>query len=238
MTKRLKAQALIFFGPPGAGKGTQARAVAVEFGIPHISTGDMLREAVRAQTPLGLAARARMESGELVADEIVSGVAAERIARPDCKDGFILDGFPRTVGQARFLDELLKEQGRGQPLVIYLRVDSEVLAQRLGGRRTCPICGHVYNMYFSPPLRDEVCDIDGAPLVRRADDNEEAIRHRLASYCAMTRPLIDYYRERGLLYDVDGDRTPEEVGGNVIALVTQEEDDRLPVQSGNRKATS
>jgi adenylate kinase len=231
VTKRLKAQALIFFGPPGAGKGTQAQAVAVEFGIPHISTGDMLREAARKGTALGLAAKARMDSGELVCDEVVSGIAAERIAQPDCEDGFILDGFPRTLGQAQFLDELLREQGREQPLVIYLRVDSEVLAKRLGGRRTCPTCGRIYNMYFNPPLRDEVCDVDGAPLVRRADDHEEAIRQRLAAYHAMTQPLIDYYRERSLLYDVDGDRTPEEVARDVIELVTDH--DRLPVQSGN-----
>jgi adenylate kinase len=231
VTKQLKAQALIFFGPPGAGKGTQAQRVAIEFGIPHISTGEMLREAVRNQTPLGLAAKARMDGGDLVSDEVVSGIAAERISRLDCDDGFILDGFPRTVGQARFLEGLLKEQGRGQPLVIYLRVDSEVLAKRLGGRRVCPISGHIYNMYFNPPLHDEVCDIDGSPLLRRADDHEDAIRQRLAAYSAMTQPLIDYYRERGLLYDVDGDRAPEDVGRDVIGLVT--EHDRLPVESGN-----
>jgi adenylate kinase len=231
VTKQLKAQALVFFGPPGAGKGTQAHRVAIEFGIPHISTGEMLREAARNETPLGLAAKAPMDSGDLVSDEVVSGIAAERIARPDCEDGFILDGFPRTVGQARFLERLLEEQGRGQPLVIYLRVDAEVLAKRLGGRRICPTCGHIYNMYFSPPLNDEVCDIDGSPLLRRADDHEDAIRQRLATYSAMTQPLIDYYRERGLLFDVDGDREPEEVGRDVIGLVT--EHDRLPVESGN-----
>jgi adenylate kinase len=231
VAKRLKTQALIFFGPPGAGKGTQSQAVAVEFSIPHISTGEMLREAARNQTALGLAAKARMERGELVSDEVVCGIAAERISRPDCEDGFILDGFPRTVGQARFLEDLLRGQERGQPLVIYLKVDSEVLAKRLSGRRVCPICGRIYNMYFSPPAHDEVCDIDGAKLVQRADDHEDAIRQRLASYQAMTRPLIDYYRERGLLYDVDGDRVPEEVARDVIELVT--EYDRLPVQSGN-----
>lgn len=231
MTKRLKAQALIFFGPPGAGKGTQARVVSEEFGVPHISTGDMLRDAARKRTPLGLAAQAQMERGELVSDEVVCGIAAERIARPDCEDGFILDGFPRTVGQAEFLDRLLEEQERGQPLVIYIRVDSEVLAKRLGGRRTCPICGRIYNMYFNPPAHDEVCDIDGAPLVRRADDQEAAIRQRLTAYCSQTQPLTDYYGERGLLYDVDGNRSPEEVAQNVIELVA--EYDRLPVQGGN-----
>jgi len=231
VTKRLKTQALIFFGPPGAGKGTQAQAVAVEFRIPHISTGDMLRDAARKGTALGLAAKARMDCGELVCDEVVSGIAAERIAQPDCEDGFILDGFPRTLGQAQFLDDLLSEQGRGQPLVIYLRVDSEVLAKRLGARRTCPICGRIYNMCFNPPSRDEVCDVEGASLVRRADDHEEAIRQRLTAYHAMTQPLVDYYRERGLLFDVDGDRRAEEVARDVIELIS--EHDRLPVQSGN-----
>ena len=229
--KKLKAQALIFFGPPGAGKGTQAQVVATEFGIPHISTGEMLREAARNGTALGLAARAKMESGELVSDEVVCGIAEERISRPDCDEGFILDGFPRTVGQARFLEDLLREQERGQPLVIYLKVDSEVLAKRLSGRRICPICGRIYNIYFDPPAHDEVCDVDGAKLVQRADDHEDAIRQRLVSYYAMTRPLIDYYRERGLLYDVDGDRVPEEVARDVIELVTDH--DRVPVQSGN-----
>ena len=205
--------------------------VAVEFGIPHISTGDMLREAARKGTALGLAARARMETGDLVSDEVVSGIAAERISQPDCEDGFILDGFPRTVGQARFLENLLNEEGRGQALVIYLRVDSEILAKRLSGRRICPICGRIYNMYFSPPAHDEVCDFDGAPLLRRADDHEDAIRQRLAAYSAMTQPLIEYYRERGLLHDVDGNREPERVAQDVIELVT--EHDRLPVQSGN-----
>jgi adenylate kinase len=231
VAKKLKAQALIIFGPPGAGKGTQAQVVSVEFGIPHISTGEMLREAARNGTALGLAARAKMESGELVSDEVVCGIAEKRISRPDCDDGFILDGFPRTLGQARFLEDLLNEHERGQPLVIYLKVDSDVLAKRLSGRRTCPVCGRIYNMYFDPPAHDEVCDIDGAKLVQRADDHEDAIRQRLASYWTLTRPLIDYYGERGLLYDVDGDRPSEEVAQDVIELVTDH--DRVPVQSGN-----
>ena len=220
MAKRLKAQALLFFGPPGAGKGTQAHAVAVEFGIPHISTGEMLRDAARKQTPLGLAAQLRMDRGELVSDEVVSAIAAERIARPDCARGFILDGFPRTIGQAEFLDALLGEQGRGQPLVLYIQVNSGSLLKRLGGRRICPVCGRIYNMYFDPPQHDEVCDADGAKLVRRADDNDEAILHRLESYTTLTRPLIEYYRERKVLADVDGDRTPDEVAREVIQLVT------------------
>jgi adenylate kinase len=220
VAKRLKAQALLFFGPPGAGKGTQAHSVAVEFGIPHISTGEMLREAARKQTPLGVAAQVRMDRGELVSDEVVSAIAAERIARPDCASGFILDGFPRTIGQAEFLDALLGEQGRGKPLVLYIHVNSGSLLKRLGGRRICPVCGRIYNMFFDPPQHDEVCDADGAKLVRRADDNDEAILHRLESYTTLTRPLVEYYRERKVLTDVDGDRAPGEVTRDVIQLVT------------------
>ena len=178
MQKKLKVQALIFFGPPGAGKGTQARAVAEEFGIPHISTGDMLREAVRNRTPMGLAAQEDMERGELVPDEVVCSIAAERIAQPDCASGFILDGFPRTVGQARFLDRVLGAQGRGKPMVVFIRVEDAILEKRLAGRRSCAACGRIYNMYFDPPRRDELCDVDGSALVRRADDREEAVRQR------------------------------------------------------------
>jgi len=220
--KKLKAQALIFFGPPGAGKGTQARAVAAEFGVPQISTGDMLRDAVSKRTALGLAAQAGMDRGELVPDEIVCGIAAERIARPDCDRGFILDGFPRTVGQARFLDDLLRQQGRGAPIVIFIRVEDEVLEKRLAGRRMCSACGRIYNVYFDPPKHDELCDADGTPLVRRADDREEAIRKRLEAYCELTRPLVDYYRERDVLVEVDGGRAPAEVAHDIFSRVAAE----------------
>jgi adenylate kinase len=220
VAKRLKSQALLFFGPPGAGKGTQAGAVAAEFGIPHISTGEMLREAARKHTPLGLAAQGRMDRGQLVSDEVVSAIAAERIVRPDCACGFILDGFPRTIGQAEFLDALLEEQGRGKPLVVYLQLNSGSLLKRLGGRRNCPVDGRIYNVYFNPPRHDEVCDVDGAKLVRRADDHDAAILHRLESYTTLTRPLIQYYRERELLVDVDGDRAQDKVTRDVIQLVT------------------
>jgi adenylate kinase len=219
--KNLKAQALIFFGPPGAGKGTQARAVADEFGVPHISTGDMLREAVRKGASLGLAAAEKMDRGELVSDEVVCGIAAARIAQPDCERGFILDGFPRTVGQAQFLDGLLHSEGRGRPLVIFIRVEDAVLEKRLAGRRSCPACGRTYNMYFDPPKNDELCDVDGARLIRRADDREEAVRQRLASYCALTQPLVQYYRERGLLVEVDGDREPATVARDIFQLVAR-----------------
>ena len=217
--KRLRTQALILLGPPGAGKGTQARAVASQFCIPQISTGDMLRDAAQKRTPLGVAAEARMERGELVPDEIVCGIAAERIRRPDTLRGFILDGFPRTIGQAEFLARLLKDEGRGVPLVIYIRVGADILAKRLCGRRTCPVCGQIYNIYLAPPRQDELCDVDGARLIQRPDDREEAIRQRLAAYETLTQPLVDYYSARGLLHDVDGNRGPDEVAQDMVQLV-------------------
>ena len=195
--------------------------MASEFGVPQISTGDMLRDAVQKRTPLGLAAEARMERGELVTDEIVCGIAAERIRQPDTSCGFILDGFPRTIGQAEFLARLLKDGGRGVPLVIYIWVRADILAQRLSGRRTCPVCGRIYNIHFAPPRHDEVCDVDGARLVQRPDDREEAIRQRLAAYETLTQPLVDYYSEGGLLHDVDGNCAPDEVAQNLFQLVGQ-----------------
>jgi adenylate kinase len=218
---KLKAQAIVLLGPPGAGKGTQARALASEFGLPQISTGDMLREAAQNRTPLGLAAQAVMERGELVPDEVVCGIAAERLRQPDAQGGFILDGFPRTIAQAQFVDRLLEEKGWNGPKVIYVRVDPVVLLRRLSGRRTCPVDGRIYNLYFDPPARDEVCDVDGTPLVQRADDREDAIRQRLVAYETLTEPLVDYYRKRKLLFDVEGDRDPDEVAEDVAGLVTE-----------------
>jgi len=207
----MKAQALIFLGAPGAGKGTQAREVSKEFAVPQISTGDILREAVKKQTPLGLAAKVKMEAGELVPDEVVCGIVEERIGEADCAKGFILDGFPRTLGQAQFVDRVLEAKGRGNPLVVNIRVDQEVLMKRLTGRRTCAVCGEIYNVYYDPPKQEGVCDKDGGKLLHRADDNEETIRQRLVAYENQTSPLIEYYRQKNLLHDVDGNREPEVV---------------------------
>ncbi len=215
----MRAQALIFLGAPGAGKGTQAREVSKAFSIPHISTGDILREAVKKQTPLGLAAKAKMEAGALVSDEVVCGIVEERIAEADCRKGFILDGFPRTLGQAKFVDEMLRKKGRGNPLVINLRVDEEILLKRLTGRRTCSVCGEIYNVYFNPPKKEGVCDKDGGKLLQRADDNEATIRQRLAAYGNETAPLIDYYRSRNLLHDVDGNREPEVIARELVEFL-------------------
>ncbi len=204
----MKAQALIFLGAPGAGKGTQAREVSKEFTIPQISTGDILRDAVKKQTPLGLAAKAKMEAGTLVPDEVVCGIVEERVGEPDCKKGFILDGFPRTIAQAQFVDGVLEKKGRGKPQVLNIRVSQDVLMKRLTGRRTCSVCGEIYNIYFSPPKKEGVCDKDGGKLLHRADDNEETIRQRLVAYENQTSPLIDYYRKKNLLHDVDGTKDP------------------------------
>lgn len=215
----MRARALIFLGAPGAGKGTQAREISMRLGIPHISTGDMLRDAVQKQTPLGLAAKAQMDAGELVTDDVVCGIAAARIQQPDTANGFILDGFPRTLRQAEFVDGLLRQGGRSAPLVLNIEVDPALLFKRLTGRRTCPIGGHIYNLYFSPPKNDEICDLDGGKLFQRADDREEAIEQRLHAYEQLTRPLVDYYRQRALLKAVDGNRPPEAITEEICRIL-------------------
>lgn len=204
----MKAQALIFLGAPGAGKGTQAREVAKGLGIPQISTGDLLREAVKRQTPLGLAAKAKMDEGELVPDEVVCGIVEERVGLPDARKGFILDGFPRNIAQAEYVGRMLLEKGRGNPLVIDIQVEEDLLLKRLTGRRICSLCGEIYNVYFNPPKKEGVCDKDGGELIHRADDNETSIRHRLVAYEAQTRPLIEYYRRLNLMHVVEGSREP------------------------------
>jgi adenylate kinase len=212
----MRSQALIFLGAPGAGKGTQAREVSKHFSIPQISTGDMLREAVKSRTPLGLAAKAVMEAGELVPDEIVCGLVEQRIGQPDCQRGFILDGFPRTIAQAEFVDKMLQAKGRGNPLVFDIKVDRDLLLKRLTGRRTCSVCGEIYNVYFNPPRIEGVCDKDGGKLLQRVDDSEETIRQRLVAYEKQTSPLIEYYRRKGVLREVDGNRKPEPIAEELI----------------------
>ena len=213
-------RAVIFLGPPGAGKGTQAKQIAQEYGVPHISTGDMFREHVSRGTPLGLRAKAIMERGELVPDDLVLSMVEERISRLDCADGFILDGFPRTLPQAQRLDEIL-ERRKVRPLVVHFVVDKNLLMRRLTGRRTCGICGEIYNVYDHPPKVPGRCDRDGGELVQRPDDREEVIAERLAAYERQTRPLVDYYRGRGVLKDVDGMAPPEAVTKDVLVLLAQ-----------------
>ncbi len=213
------ARILLFLGPPGAGKGTQARVVAEELGIPHISTGDILREAVWKKTGPGLAAKAKMDKGELVPDDVISPIVEERLSRPDCREGAILDGFPRTIAQARFLDDILGRTGLGKPLVLNIQVEPELVVKRLTGRRTCPVCGEIYNIYLDPPREDCLCDRDGSKLFRRDDDNEKAIRIRLKAYEEDTLPLVDYYRRKNALCQVDGSGEPEEITKSLLSIV-------------------
>ena len=217
----MRAHALIFLGAPGAGKGTQAREVSKHFGIPQISTGDILRDAVKRQTALGLAAKARMEAGELVPDEVVCGIVEERINEPDCQNGFILDGFPRTISQAQFVDRMLETKGEGRPQVLDIEVDEELLLKRLTGRATCSVCGEIYNIHFSPPKMEGICDKDGGKLLHRADDNEATIRQRLEAYHKQTSPLIQYYRNQGLLIAVDGNKEPEEIAKGLVESLSK-----------------
>ncbi len=210
---------MIFLGPPGAGKGTQAKEVARLYQLPHLSTGDMLRDHVGRGTPLGLKARPIMERGELVPDEIVLGMVEERIARPDCRNGFVFDGFPRTLPQAEKLGELLRGMGFGQPLVLHFTVDADRLLKRLTGRRTCSVGGEIYNIYERPPKVPGRCDTDGGELVQRADDGEEVIRERLATYERQTRPLVEYYRRQGVLEDVDGSADVDAVTRRVLGIL-------------------
>jgi len=211
-------RALIFLGPPGAGKGTQAKEVAKHFAVPHLSTGDMFREHVGKGTELGRKAKPIMERGELVPDEIVLGMVEERIARPDCANGCVFDGFPRTIGQAEKLDEMLRRRGFGT-LVVHIAVAYDALVRRLTGRRSCKTCGEIYNIYDRPPKVEGRCDKDGGELIHRADDREDVIRERLASYDRQTKPLIEYYRSRGSLQDVDGGAAMDAVLHSVMNVV-------------------
>ncbi len=204
-------RALIFLGPPGAGKGTQAKRVAKQCGIPHLSTGDMFREAVSRGTELGRQVRPIMERGELVPDELVMQMVEERLSWPDCQGGFVFDGFPRTLPQAERLNGSLRARGFGDPKVVDFAVPHEKLMRRLTGRWTCSVGGEIYNIYDAPPKVPGICDRDGGKLVQRADDRPEVVRERLAAYDRQTRPLVDYYRQRGVLGSVDASGGIEEV---------------------------
>jgi len=202
---------LVFMGAPGSGKGTQARRLMEAFASPQISTGDLLRAAVSANTALGKQAKAAMDQGQLVADEIVVGMIRERLHQKDTNFGFILDGFPRSLTQAAALDTMLEAEAKPLNKAILLDVEPENLIKRLTGRRTCKVCGHLYNIYFGPPKQAGVCDVDGGELVQRADDNEATITKRLKVYQDQTAPLIDYYQKQGKFVAVDGEGTMEEI---------------------------
>ncbi len=214
---------LVLLGPPGAGKGTQARWLVERYGIPQLSTGDMLRAAVARGTEIGRQAKAVMERGELVSDAIINGIVAERLAEPDCARGFVLDGFPRTVAQAEALDSMLAARGLKLDAVIEFRVDVEALVERIAGRFACARCGAGYHDRFKRPKVEGVCDVCGSTeFTRRKDDTAEAVRTRLEAYAAQTAPLLPFYAARGLLRPVDGMASIEEVTaaiGRVLAEV-------------------
>jgi adenylate kinase len=210
---------VILLGPPGAGKGTQAKEVARLYRVPHLSTGDMFRDHVSRGTPLGLQAKPIMERGELVPDEITLGMVEERIARPDCVDGFVFDGFPRTLAQAEKLSQLLAKLPFGRPLVLHIFVDYGRLLRRLTGRRTCKVGGEIYNIFDRPPKVPDRCDNDDGELLQRPDDREEVIRERLAAYDRQTKPLVNYYRGQGVLEDVNGDGHVATVTQTVLELL-------------------
>ena len=212
--------AVIFLGPPGSGKGTQAKELAKKYGVPHLSTGDMLREHISLGTPLGLKVKPIMERGELVPDSLVLRMVAERIERPDCSNGFVFDGFPRTVTQAKYLGEMLKRQGFKQPFVIHMIIGTDVLMKRMTGRRVCKLCGEIYNIYDRPPKVEGICDNDGGELIHRPDDREEVVGPRLHAYEKQTAPLVTYYRRLGYLHDVDARKSVEEVKQDIQQLVS------------------
>lgn len=211
---------LVFLGVPGAGKGTQARELSKRFGLPHISTGDMFRENVSQGTALGKAVRSVMDKGELVPDDLVNEMVKDRLGWNDCRQGFLLDGYPRSVAQAKALQKILNGKGVKDPIVVNLHVSYNVIAERLSGRRVCPDCGRIYNLTSNPPAKDCVCDDDGATLFQRSDDREEAILERLAEYEARTAPVVDFYKRNGRFYEINADQSPEEITG-ALARVLQ-----------------
>jgi adenylate kinase len=215
---------VILLGPPGAGKGTQSKQIVDRYGIPQISTGDLLRDHVGRGTELGLEAKAIMARGELVPDELMYGIVACRLREADCQRGFVLDGFPRTAAQAGWLDAFLEKEvfensEKCPPIVIQLLVDYNQLLQRLTGRRSCPTCGRLYNIHSQPPLVDELCDVDGSKLVIRDDDREEVISGRLAAYERQTKPVADYYRVQRRLVAVNADRPVEDVTAQIFGVI-------------------
>ncbi len=214
---------IVLLGPPGAGKGTQSKRITEHYRIPQVSTGDLLREHVKQGTPLGQQVQALIARGELVSDHLVCDIVAWRLREPDAQRGFVLDGFPRTQKQAAWLDAFLKfeffESGKWAawlPIVIRIQVDYNKLLLRITGRRICPICGTIYNIYSKPPLVDEICDKDGAELVTRDDDREEVIRERLDAYERQTKPVAEYYQQLGRLATIDGDQPVDDVTARIL----------------------
>jgi len=221
---------LVLLGPPGSGKGTQGERLNEDLRLPYYATGDILRAAVRDETELGQTAKEYMDRGDLVPDEVIVGVIAERIDSSEALDGFILDGFPRTEPQAEALDAKLTELGRGVTAVLLIDVSDDEVVRRLGGRRTCEASGHVFHVEFEPPRQEGVCDIDGSALIVRDDDKPEVIRKRLETYHEKTEPLVSYYDSRGVLRRIAGEAAPDEVADQVrrtLATLRMEQDETV-----------
>ena len=206
---------LVVFGPPSAGKGTQAQKLSKQYGIPQVATGDLLRKAVADKTPLGLKIKSYLDQGKLGPDEVIVQLIKERVAKPDCKNGFLLDGFPRTMGQAKELERMTDID-----LVLGIVVDFESLVERAVGRRTCPKCSAVYHIKFNPPMNEGICEKCGSKLIQRDDDKEETVRNRLKVYQEQTAPLVEYYRKKGKLVDIDGSGGIDAVFGQMVDAIS------------------
>ena len=210
---------IVLLGPPGVGKGTQAEIIAKATGLPHISSGDLFRENIKNATELGKLAQSFMNKGELVPDDVTIGMIRDRLSRPDCNAGALLDGFPRTTVQAEALEKLLAEFGGQVNIVPYIAASAATLVERLGGRWTCKAQGHIFHEKYNPPKKPGVCDLDGSELYQRDDDKAETVTRRIQVYFAQTAPLIAYYRERGLLSEIDGARPIEKVSADLLAVL-------------------
>ncbi len=217
--RRGLGRAVILLGPPGAGKGTQAQRIAQRYHLPHLSTGDMLRDHIQRNTDLGRKTKPLMERGELIPDELVLGMVEHRIIQPDCKNGFIFDGFPRTLAQADELQKICEQHKFGATVVLHMVVSQDLLMRRLTGRRICKNGGHIYNVYDRPPKREGICDQDGSELIHRQDDTEAVIGGRLAAYGVQTRPLVDYYRKSGMLKSVDATLDADQVTAGIVKIL-------------------
>jgi adenylate kinase len=212
---------LILLGPPMSGKGTQAARLTEQLGIPQISSGDLFRDNIKNQTPLGLEAKQYIDRGDLVPDEVTIGMVADRLSREDCIAGALLDGFPRTITQAEALDGILTELGASLSAVISVDVPEDSLVERASGRRICRSCGQSYHLKFNPPKQEGICDEDGGKLYQREDDKSDTVRQRLAVYQAQTSPLIEFYRTRGILKEINGDQPIDDVGKDIKAVIVE-----------------
>ncbi|AJD29396.1 MULTISPECIES: adenylate kinase [Clostridium] len=210
---------VILLGPPGAGKGTQAKLISEKFSIPHISTGDIFRANIKEKTPLGIEAKRYIDNGQLVPDEVTIGIVKDRLTKDDCDNGFLLDGFPRTVAQAEALDEFLKGINKDLDVALLIKVPEEFILERMTGRRVCTSCGASYHIRFNPPKIEGKCDICDNELIQRKDDTEATVKERLEVYSKQTYPLINYYKDNGIISEVNGTESIDEVFGNISNIL-------------------